>query len=221
MHAVAATCRPDERIRSPVKPENALLCPLTLLARANVAEFSSICLAIAYDVCANRDLFALALFRAGAFPDLASWARINGSHNGPTSWDTPCALPLEGRVCTVDCEPAEAIPEEDIVEDDQAVAAKRHAHQDGDEQVGLWFRRWIVPHRLWRWQLALWRRRHGRRPALRAAHDRPSDCAKQRRAGRVRADAGSGEVSGRWLMHGHGSACRWVAPSLLLGSLSS
>ena len=85
MHAVAATCRPDERIRSPVKPEHALLCPLTLLARANVAEFSSICLAIAYDVCANRDLFALALFRAGAFPDLASWARINGSHNGPTS----------------------------------------------------------------------------------------------------------------------------------------
>ena len=89
MHAVAATCRPDERIRSPVKPENALLCPLTLLARANVAEFSSICLAIAYDVCANRDLFALfsglVFTLVGAFPDLASWARINGSHNGPTS----------------------------------------------------------------------------------------------------------------------------------------
>ena len=32
----------------------------------------------------------------------------------------------------------------------------------------------------------------------------------------------SGEVSGRWLMHGHGAARRWVAPkSLLLGSLSS
>ena len=173
--------------------------PIDAASRANFAEFSSICLAVAYDVCANRDLFALFSARlvyftlAGAFPDLASWARIDGSHNGPTSCGhavTRRTLPLEGRVCTVDCEPAEAIPEEDIVENDQAVAAKRHAHQDGDEQVGLWFRRWIVPHRLWRRQLALWRRRHGRRPAPRAAHDRPSDCAKQRRAGHVRADAG-------------------------------
>ena len=221
MHAVAATCRPDERIRSLVKPEKALSCPLTLL-RVRISPSSlrfvwpSPTMCVRIGTCLRSRCFERGHFQIWP-PGLASMARITGQRHV----DTPCALPLEGRVCTVDCEPAEAIPEEDIVEDDQAVAAKRHAHQDGDEQVGLWFRRWIVPHRLWRRQLALWRRRHGRRPAPRAAHDRPSDCAKQRRAGRVRADAGSGEVSGRWLMHGHGSACRWVAPSLLLGSLSS
>ena len=65
--------------------------PIDAASRANFAEFSSICLAVAYDVCANRDLFALFSARlvyftlAGAFPDLASWARIDGSHNGPTS----------------------------------------------------------------------------------------------------------------------------------------
>ena len=74
------------------------------------------------------------------------------------------SLPLEsaelpGRGITVDRNATEPVPEEDVVQHDQSVAAKRGAHQYRHEQVRLLRRRWIVPFLHWPARREEWHRR--------------------------------------------------------------
>eukprot|EP00964_Phaeocystis_antarctica_P010794 scaffold5937_cov68-Phaeocystis_antarctica.AAC.10 len=61
----------------------------------------------------------------------------------------PGSPELPGRSITVDRHAAEAVPEEDVVQHDQSVAAKRGAHQYRHEQVRLLLWRRIVPFVHW------------------------------------------------------------------------
>ena len=76
----------------------------------------------------------------------------------------PLSVPLEsaelpGRGITVDRNATEPVPEEDVVQHDQSVAAKRGAHQYRHEQVRLLRRRWIVPFLHWPARREEWHQR--------------------------------------------------------------
>ena len=66
---------------------------------------------------------------------------------------------LPGRGITVDRNATEPVPEEDVVQHDQSVAAKRGAHQYRHEQVRLLRWRWIVPFLHWPARREEWHQR--------------------------------------------------------------